>query len=587
MIRTTTLLLALGFAMVATNAGRAMGLPAPISTPHVLTIETSGGSSGAVSVFSGSTAFVFDAGILTGYPNVAPGSNPRQAINAAAASWTAVSTLSYTDAGTTSAASASNNGSNLVTFANTSSNASVSAGTIAVTLYFYDGSFGLTDTDIVFNPTQNFSTLGTTGFHDVQSVATHEFGHAFGLSHSPITTSSMFAALTVGSQEARSLSPDDVAAINQKYLTIPNFFAWGAITGTVTKPASGPVYGAHIVARSLVTGVTVSSTISRPDGSYTLYGLPAGPYRVYAEPLDGPSFDNHVVTSFWTTGKDTSFPTLFSGGNASPAVVRVRATQITTNVDFSLGTAAPTINISLLGQTNSPTAGFSAANTGISLRAGQSTFLVVGGAGVNLLPDAAFRVSGAGVTRGSSASSGLFSNGLGFKVFPLSALAQAEPGPRDLEVTVGNEVSIFCGGIDILPPTTATARATTYGTGCAGSAGALSLGTFGGLPSLGNLAFGVTSVNTVAGNTWLLLISGRPDVFDIGSGCTIWVDINTLVFPANAFQATASSSTRNQALSIPSSPSLAGLTIYLQALAQDPQAALGFTASNGLALTLN
>ena len=44
---------------------------------------------------------------------------------------------------------------------------------------------------------------------------------------------------------------------------------------------------AHVVALD-VNGSPVASTISNPDGTYEIDFLPAGAYRLYAEPIDGP-----------------------------------------------------------------------------------------------------------------------------------------------------------------------------------------------------------------------------------------------------------------------------------------------------------
>ena len=50
---------------------------------------------------------------------------------------------------------------------------------------------------------------------------------------------------------------------------------------------SAPVYGAIVVAVN-ATGTPVASAVTNPSGQYTIAGLDAGAYTVFAEPLDRP-----------------------------------------------------------------------------------------------------------------------------------------------------------------------------------------------------------------------------------------------------------------------------------------------------------
>lgn len=152
------------------------------------------------------------------------------------------------------------------------------------------------DSDILFNPSRNFSTDGSSGV-DLQTVATHEIGHFYGLDHSVVVRAMMYPYSPVNQ---RLLSYDDVAAIATKYPDGSQ--ASGVIAGTV-RLGSSPVFGAHVFAESQ-TGAhpwaaanirkSPISTLSMPDGSYRIEGLPPDAYAITAEPLDLPVVNRDV-----------------------------------------------------------------------------------------------------------------------------------------------------------------------------------------------------------------------------------------------------------------------------------------------------
>jgi hypothetical protein len=174
---------------------------------------------------------------------------------------------------------------------------------------------------ILFNPNNTFVTSGTpTGAQsDLETIATHEVGHFFGLDHSAVVAAIMFPFAPVTETQ---LSYDDVAAISLSYPSASGqTFPAGSISGHVTL-ASAPVFGAHVFAEStsnlqLFQLPTIRKSavgaLSKTDGSYTITGLPADNYVVYAEPLDGP-VDNSNIQDFATTygqtnGVQTNFTT--------------------------------------------------------------------------------------------------------------------------------------------------------------------------------------------------------------------------------------------------------------------------------------
>jgi hypothetical protein len=90
---------------------------------------------------------------------------------------------------------------------------------IALTTVTFDTNTGeIFDADIEVN-TEGYDLTVTdvTLDYDLLAVMTHEVGHFLGLAHSEDLDASMFAIYTQGSIDARSLSPDDVAAICAAY----------------------------------------------------------------------------------------------------------------------------------------------------------------------------------------------------------------------------------------------------------------------------------------------------------------------------------------------------------------------------------
>jgi len=68
-----------------------------------------------------------------------------------------------------------------------------------------------------FNNDQNWSTTGEAGKFDVQSVATHEFGHWLSLGHSSNTEATMYPTVATGETKKRTLHSDDIAGIIHIY----------------------------------------------------------------------------------------------------------------------------------------------------------------------------------------------------------------------------------------------------------------------------------------------------------------------------------------------------------------------------------
>jgi hypothetical protein len=168
------------------------------------------------------------------------------------------------------------------------------------------------DADVAFNPRVQFSTSTPplSGDFDLESVATHEAGHALGLDHSGVAHAVMFPAGDTGQSQQRTLSSDDLIAISFLYPS-SNFSTYlGTISGQVYISTLLGVYAAHVVAVDTRTGSAVVDTLTNKDGSYNLY-VPPGNYNVLVLPL-APD-DNHGLYSLsdfsgWSCGYDQTAP---------------------------------------------------------------------------------------------------------------------------------------------------------------------------------------------------------------------------------------------------------------------------------------
>jgi hypothetical protein len=166
----------------------------------------------------------------------------------------------------------------------------------------------IVESDIFFNSIIPWSVSagGESGRFDLQSIATHEIGHFWGIGHSALgETQQVTGGLKVIAKAAvmfpiafspantldRTLQPDDIAGISDLYPT-PGFTSQtGSVTGTVTKNGQG-VFGAHVVAYSPSAGTLVGNFTQDDNGSFTISGLTPGPVILRAEPVDDADLDS-------------------------------------------------------------------------------------------------------------------------------------------------------------------------------------------------------------------------------------------------------------------------------------------------------
>jgi hypothetical protein len=232
-------------------------------------------------------------------------------------------------------------------------------GIIALTLLTYDdeqyeGRFDgrIRDADLVFNGQDFvFGANGEADRMDLLAVATHEVGHICGLSHNffqhtdeetkGLTVPTMYPYLGYGDTQVRTLELDDIAGVTALYTNDErNDRVNGSISGKVTAQIAGkavnaatPLFGVDIVAYK--DDIPVVGTISRTDGVYRIFGVPAGTYTLRCHPISpynvnlSQSIDVNVQSQFYPA----------AGISSDASAITVAAGRRRFDFNFSLPSA--------------------------------------------------------------------------------------------------------------------------------------------------------------------------------------------------------------------------------------------------------
>lgn len=297
----------------------------------------------------------------------------------------------------------------------------VGTGIVAVTPVWFSNNGGITDADVLFNGADwEFTTSAAPGAFDVQDVVTHELGHFLGLDHSGWAGATMYPYVDPRVVLHRSLSEDEVHGLRDAYPA--QVFA--SIDGVLRRESNESVIaGAHVVARD-ASGRTIAGALTSSLGAFTIAGLEAGSYELYATPLDHPVSEGNLSPGH-TVQTDFESTVLGTWAVASGEARSIGSVHAGADVTLSLGRNSDPYPLrAIAGQTRSLQV------RGAGLVAGST--LVASDPSITILPTAWF---------GTQVN------------FQVTVPANAPPGHVDLAITnVAAERSILAAALEVTPP---------------------------------------------------------------------------------------------------------------------------------------
>ncbi|MEN6626933.1 MAG: carboxypeptidase-like regulatory domain-containing protein [Candidatus Sumerlaeia bacterium] len=429
---------------------------------------------------SGSMTYRVNSQAASQFNIVQPG-NVSSVIDQAFGIWESGCGFNFTRGSQTSVTNAGYDAINLVTFADTAANRSALGGIACRTILTFNSSNVIFDADILFHPDLTITTVSSStdvrqpNAHPLLPMMLGQAGHCIAVMSSPIQSASMMryvagrTAKTEAGRLGTFLTRDDQIAANVASAKTGFFTGTGTISGYVTL-GGAKVYGAHVVAVDAATGIVAAGNVSLGSnqgtkfGYYRIKGLPAGAYKLYAEPVDAPyASDNWEGIPSWGDywGGDFTggYRTTFQGGNAAPASVQVAAGGTTAvNLAVSSGSHSilPIYN-ALVPAGISPAQAETGSvlyqtlnvHTPIVLKPGERRTVAVNGVGLIgttiSCSDPAMTVDVSGLR------TGVLGDDTEYLIFQLAVPATSAEGPRNLIFKSGAETAVMTGAIYIDP----------------------------------------------------------------------------------------------------------------------------------------
>ena len=293
--------------------------------------------------------------------NVATAVTPA-VIDRAFNEWASIpdASLTFQSAGIVDGAKPGQDGRNSITFVD---DLFANQNFIALTTNWYDDNGRVKESDIQLDPS------ATSGKYNVQLLIEHEIGHLLGLDHTGVLSSVMYPY--VGNGGVTALDSDDKIAISTLYgKTVEGATMQGGVSGD-----SGGIFAAQVVALN-ANGEPVATALTNEQGGFEIKGVPAGTYRFYAEPLDGP-VDVRNLSGAWRGAKTFSFPTEFANGGP----IHVEDGKFYGNIEVN-APGSVKLNPKYIGSFTPGVTPLSLSASPVDINPGQSTTIAICGDGI-------------------------------------------------------------------------------------------------------------------------------------------------------------------------------------------------------------
>ncbi len=307
----------------------------------------------------------------------------------------------------------------------------------------------------------------------------HEFGHTLGLQHSTVSAT-MSTSITRATTKALPLAPDDIAGISMLYPKASFLAATGSIAGRIQLNGNG-VNMASVVALSL--NGTAIGTLTNPDGTYRIDGIPPGDYYVYTQPLPPPQQDEGTPAAIhppsdaaggsfdaFTGFAGQFFPHTRDWQKAAITTVAAGASAGDVNFDVEPRSGPSVYNLDVLGYLGPP--GKEAYVHAPSLVSGYRSWMVFDAPGT-LVPNSTTLTPGMSLNVIGPAAK-LEPNTLGYFVSVyfysvVDANPVTQPTPVAIAVTTANDLYVLPSAFTVVPTAGPTINSVSGSTDASGN----------------------------------------------------------------------------------------------------------------------
>jgi Matrixin len=329
--------------------------------------------------------------------------------------------LTFQSAGIVDGAKPGHDGRNSITFVD---DLFANQNFIALTTNWYDDNGRVTESDIQLDPS------ATSGKYNVQLLIEHEIGHLLGLDHTGLLSSVMYPY--VGNGGVTALDSDDKIAISTLYAKTGG---GATLQGRVSGDGGG-IFAAQVVALD-ANGEPVATALTNEQGEFEMKGVPAGTYRFYAEPLDGP-VDVRNLSGAWRGAKTFSFPTEFANGGP----IHVEDGKFYGNIEVN-APGSVKLNPKYIGSFTPGVSPLSLSASPVDVNPGQSTTIAICGDGI-ISGMTTFEISNPEVRRVSD-----FTYAGNYVYATFNVAPDATPASLVVFAKSGNETAALTGALRI------------------------------------------------------------------------------------------------------------------------------------------